>query len=119
MVENNKLNNRDTETEGGAMPKKRKRSEYPELERVLKNLEKWNRDTKKHLDKMYKKKGNPGDDTLRILDGISKQNEVLAVVTTRVEYLSKINDNIIHIKATLIILTAIMIGLGTWIVTHI
>lgn len=96
------------------MPKKK-----TELEKVLKSLKDWNKKTDEYLKKMYKEKGNPGDDTLRILDGLSKQNEVLAVISTRAEELPKIKDNTTHIKATLIILTAIVIGLGTWIITHV
>ena len=96
------------------MPRRKK----SEVERVIEDLRKWNRETQKYLEKMYKKKGNPGDDTLHILDGLSKQNEVLAVITTRAEELPKIKDNTTHIKATLIILTAVIIGLGIWIVTH-
>jgi len=118
-MENNISIDEDTINGEEKLAKKGRKNHYNELERVLKNLDKWNKDTKKYLEKMYKKKGNPGDDNLRILDGLSKQNEVLAIITTRIECLSKINDNTTHIKATLIILTAVIIGLGTWLVTHI
>lgn len=47
------------------MPKKK-----TELEKALKNLKDWNKKTDEYLKKVYKTKGNPGDDTLRILDGL-------------------------------------------------
>lgn len=115
MTGNNKIERQDMKTGEDIMPRRKK----TELEKVIKNLDDWNKRTKKYLDKMYKKKGNPGDDTLRILEGLSRQNEALAVISTRVEALPKIKDNTTYILATLGILTAVIIGLGTWIVTHV
>ncbi len=118
MLENNKSYGQDTGTEEEYMAKKKK---YPELERVLKNLEDWNKRTRKYLDEMYKKKKkrNPGDPIEEILEGILQQNIVLKEITVRVGDLPKIRDNTTYMMATLVILTAVMIGLGTWIVTHI
>ena len=96
------------------MPRRKKN----ELEKILDNLEKWNKETQKYLEKKDKK-GNPKDDFSRILDGISRQNEALAVITTRSEALSKIKDNTTYMLAILGILTAYLIGLGFWLFTNV
>lgn len=108
------MNGNDAKIEEEDMPRRKK----TDLEKILDELEKWNRETRKYLEKMYKKKGNPGDDLLRILDGISRQNDALTMIITRVESLPKIRDNTTYMLAILSVLTAYLLGLGFWLFTH-
>jgi hypothetical protein len=94
---------------------------------AIKRLQEWNEEVEKILKK--RGKSNP-DYNLWILDGISRQNDVLAeqnVVLGRIDTQvcnmfkteTRISHNITYILAILSIITTFIIGFSIWLATHI
>ena len=95
---------------------------------AIRRLQEWNEEVEKILKKH--EKGNPDEYTLWILNGISRQNDVLAeqnVVLGRIDTQvcnmfkteTKISHNITYILAILSIITTFIIGFSIWLATHI